>query len=327
MKCSYNPNPKEIWDEAEVVIFHGRHITKDHPVPTYRPPRQKWLFYESEPPLRVWDRVKVLNDVWGEFNFTSTYMDDSDLPYSYFKLECEKVKGWKPSGINWAQNKTKTTAWWVSHCKCDSRREMYVEEMKKFLQVDVMGSCGTPKCGSYVEGPRCVEDLLHNDYKFYLAFENSFCKEYYTEKLSKCLSINVIPVLMGLHDYTDFMPEGSYLDVRDFKGPQHLAEFMNYLDKNDTAYNEYIERRSTVKCEKRDKLPFSCVLCQYLHEHRHQRQIAPDTRKTFNAASHCISPKKFFKGIAEGIYSTIDTPEVFEEIGNDMEWTDEKIIV
>ena len=320
MKCTYDPDAYKIWNKSEAVIFHGRHLTKDHPVPKYRPPRQKWIFFESEPPPQTWNRVRVLHDVWGQFNFTTTYVSNSDLPYSYYKLVCHKTPDWKPLKVNFAQNKTKLAAWWVSHCISDSQREKYVEEMKKYVDVEVMGGCGKDVCSSYVEGMTCVANLLDKEFKFYLAFENSFCKDYYTEKLSKCLSINVIPVVMGLQNYSEFMPPGSYIDVRDFKSPKDLAMHLKHLDENDAAYNEYLENKRKVQCEKLDPLPYSCKLCQYLHENRQRRQIAPDARQHFSINGHCISPKMFFKGIAEGIYSKFDTNDVFEAAGTDQKW-------
>ena len=54
---------------------------------------------------------------------------------------------------------------------------------------------------------------------------------------------NVIPVVMGGADYTKLAIPGSYINVLDFKSVKQLAEYLHYLNRNDTAYNEYFKWR------------------------------------------------------------------------------------
>ena len=56
--------------------------------------------------------------------------------------------------------KTKGVAWIVSNCHSSSGREQYVNELKKFIQVDVYGSCGTFKCID------CCELFSFNTFNF-----------------------------------------------------------------------------------------------------------------------------------------------------------------
>ena len=46
--------------------------------------------------------------------------------------------------------------------------------------MDIYGACGSLKCPRSSAGA-CF-DMLNTKYKFYLAFENSNCKHYITEK-------------------------------------------------------------------------------------------------------------------------------------------------
>ena len=86
--------------------------------------------------------------------------------------------------------------------------------MKKYISVDVFGGCGNFHC---VKGsPDCIATLAQ--YKFYLAFENSLCKDYVTEKLFQSIreDLSLVPIVMGGADYSQIMPPGSYIDTRNF---------------------------------------------------------------------------------------------------------------
>jgi len=62
----------------------------------------------------------------------------------------------------------------------------YAAELGKYIQLDIYGSCGTLSCTRYSGGSPGQDpcsNMLRKDYKFYLAFENSNCRDYITEKL------------------------------------------------------------------------------------------------------------------------------------------------
>ena len=103
--------------------------------------------------------------------------------------------------------------------------------------------------------------MLDSKYKFYLSFENSFCKDYITEKFFKVLNYNIIPIVLGRANYSKFAPSKSYIDVRDFQSIGQLAEYLKYLDKNETAYAEYFEWKNYFRVIVNYKNVF-CQLCQ-----------------------------------------------------------------
>ena len=71
--------------------------------------------------------------------------------------------------------------------------------------------------------------FMNQTSRFYLAFENSMCDDYVTEKLfdrMASLERPPVPVVMGGADYSQIVPERSVIDVRDFEGPADLAKYL-----------------------------------------------------------------------------------------------------
>ena len=70
---------------------------------------------------------------------------------------------------------------------------------------------------------------------------------------------NVIPIVMGGANYTKLAIPGSYINVMDFKTVKDLADYLHYLDKNNTAFNEYFKWRQKYRTI---EIPFYCSFCE-----------------------------------------------------------------
>jgi alpha-1,3-fucosyltransferase len=105
--------------------------------------------------------------------------------------------------------------------------------------------------------------MLDNDYKFYMAFENSLYEDYVTEKLFDNLKRFIIPVVYGGADYSKFAPPKSYIDVNEFETVDKLVEYLEYLDKHPEEYIKYFWWKKYYRIE--TSTPF-CDLCKSLHE-------------------------------------------------------------
>ena len=66
------------------------------------------------------------------------------------------------------------------------------------MQVDVYGRCGNLTASR----DRDEETKLIQEYKFYLAFENSICRDYVTEKFFQRMKQGIVPVVFGGADYS-----------------------------------------------------------------------------------------------------------------------------
>ncbi len=115
-----------------------------------------------------------------------------------------------------------------------SKRENYVEELQKYIQVDIYGKCGNSNVCPKGEGNGCLRRLA-KQYKFYLAFENGICKEYVTEKFVRTLQYPNIPIVLGGANYSRLSPELSFINVFDFASAKHLADYLLYLDEHNVS--------------------------------------------------------------------------------------------
>ena len=52
---------------------------------------------------------------------------------------------------------------------------------------------------------------------------------------------------MGGANYSKLAIPGSYINIMDFSTVTQLAEYLQYLDKNDTAFNEFFKWRLNYK--------------------------------------------------------------------------------
>jgi len=97
-------------------------------------------------------------------------------------------------GFERRKRKSKLVAWFASNCHFTPiRREDYIAQLNKFIQVDVYGKCGNLSC---TYGNASCYEILRKDYKLYLAFENSFYPDYVTEKLFRPLYYDTAPIVM-----------------------------------------------------------------------------------------------------------------------------------
>jgi alpha-1,3-fucosyltransferase len=194
--------------DAIIVVFHDQKITpyelKMPEFPNGRNPNQRLVFFTQEPPPCL-KRYYNTSQMTNFFSWTMTYRMDSDIPFLYGRVVPKETAPRTPNEIEHFReiakiiskpllkpelhNKTKTIAWMVSHCATHCQRKKYVEELRKYIDVDIYGKCNSGKffCerhAKYFSVPHCNK-IIGSTYKFYLSFENSICKDYVTEKFFK----------------------------------------------------------------------------------------------------------------------------------------------
>ena len=116
----------------------------------------------------------------------------------------------------------------------------------------------------------------------------------FSEKFKRSLETSVVPVVYSAEGLHKVVPSHSYIDVRDFKSPKHLAEYLLYLDKNDDAYMAYFTWRKHFTCRggKRFVNRVFCEFCQYLFEDKRPRILENFTKWFFEEAECKSFPKQ-----------------------------------
>lgn len=246
-------------NKADSVVFHLLD-TKIEDLPSERSPQQVWILYNMEPPwlitrhhpsdLYLFDHL---------FNRTMGYRSDSDVPAKYgFIMKSSPSQSQNYDGI--LRRKTNNVVWLVSNCVTDSRREDYVKELQKYIDVHVYGSCGNYSCYPS-QSSSCYNTIL-KQYKFYLSFENAICKDYVTEKFFNVFNYDIIPIVFGAADYSKFAPKGSYIDALKYPQPQLMAKTLLKIANNESMYAEFLRKKSSFTAYLD---PWVCRLCNTLH--------------------------------------------------------------
>jgi hypothetical protein len=197
-------------------------------------------------------------------NLTMNYRRDSDLYHFGYGLQrrSEIISGEYVS--KWpVHSKTKDVFWMASNCQTSSHREDYANELGKYIGVDVYGQCGNYTCPMN-ETEQCFEHL-QQQYKYYLAFENSMCDGYITEEVFDPLRFEIVPIVLGKVDYKMETPPDSVIDIRDFQSPKALAEYLRELAANAKSYNAYFQWKQSYRTDFGSGISQYCSLCDGLH--------------------------------------------------------------
>ncbi len=253
-------------EDADAVIFNTRNMDllwRPKTFPKRTSPCQIFVFFNMESPLRTKGLLDhpAFNDA---FNLTMTYRRDSDIPTKL--IDVVPIETEVPErGEDYYKSKSKMAVWFISSCsKSGSPRIQYAKELAKYIGVDIYGACGNLSCPKE-EQVACMR-MASETYKFYLSFENSACTDYVTEKLKKPLSDHMVPVVMGGVDYNVVAPPHSVIDVRDYRSPKELAEYLKLLNSNDTLYQEYFRWKKTYQVIGAFEMGHGyCELCDILH--------------------------------------------------------------
>ncbi|XP_037076313.1 glycoprotein 3-alpha-L-fucosyltransferase A-like [Pollicipes pollicipes] len=274
-------------EAADAVLFHLQ-LTKKDALPPRRRSEQRWIFLSDESPRHVFLSRNNISHYNSVFNWSMGYRYDTDVPVPYGRT----VPGRSQALVT---PKTKMVATMGSNCD-GSGRWQYVRQLQKLLPVDVYGRCGTLKCPGHYD----KDCKLLGDYKFYLAFENSRCDGYITEKVFwHGLGKGAVPVVWGARkrDYEKVLPPGSFIFLEDFASVGELAKYLTFLSDTPEEYARYHAWRSAYHVVNEhgyfgSPIHYYCRICQALNFNSEERKVYSRLDQFWGVKEHCITAGK-----------------------------------
>jgi glycoprotein 3-alpha-L-fucosyltransferase len=245
-----------------------------------------------ESPKRSKDRRdEELSLINQDLNLMMTYDSSSDFQVPY------GIKGHLPQPLTslpplpGPKNHTAVTL--VSNCDSASRQSK-LDELRPLLDFDVFGKCGKrsvhPGCNNRrKDGNHECLTALSKDYKFYLAFENSDCTDYITEKVwINSFRFNMVPIVWSpVANYHLHLPPMSYIDRADFNSTKEFADYIKLVADTPTLYAQYHMWRKRYFAVAPNNTQVFLRLCEYSFEHQGVEKPAVDVA-SLRSLSNCL---------------------------------------
>ena len=231
IQCRFSRDRADL-PEAAAVVFHLPSLKKGFTVEKW--PGQLWVAWSMEAAGAT--RIARNESFMAKFDLHMAHRQDSDIWIPYFhlgddipllrspppKIESAPVVRFQ-SNLFDKSGRNELAARLMTHVKIDS-----------YGSVDHNRDYDGPDLGA-----RTMREVLAR-YKFALAFENVVERDYVSEKFYDPLLAGTVPVYLGAPNVDELAPgDRCYIDVRDFDGPDALADYLNMLDQDDDAYRAY----------------------------------------------------------------------------------------
>ena len=179
-----------------------------------------------------------------------------------------------------------------------TNREDVVTELANSIRVDGLGKCKktnrndsiTLKFGSTAQETLFFKQKAISHYLFYLAFENTKEPGYVTEKVMDALIAGVVPVYLGDTDTCRKLlphPKAAiFLD--DFSSVSKLSDYLLYLTRNATAYDEHRAWRNGFNGGNQSSLFSMSWPCAVCHWALKTQTIKESDKKQLSTRNACV---------------------------------------
>ena len=222
------------------------------------------------------------------------YDDDTDISAGHLMaVRRPDPHAHAPPTLDAVRRKTKLVLWIVNNCHPYSGQMEYAEKLATYVTVDVVGRCGNLSCPSQMTDTMCIASLS-KDYMFYLAFEDSYCKDYLTEKVTGPLTHSMVPITMGGANYSKFLPPHSYIDANDLS-PTQLAHKLLHLKEHTDEYMMYFQWKIDYQLSRNLRTQGFCKLCEILHTTNYPYKSNFSVAQYWDSKTLCLTKEEHLK--------------------------------
>lgn len=210
------------------------------------PPAVNVVSYDSK--YHKWfERVFTwCDDILGEEKYVKFYYPEVK-PAEKYQVEFKEKK----KLVLIASNKTSDNA-----KELYSQRKKAIEYYQEKDEIDLYG------IGWKKEDYKCYRgsiekkfEVLQN-YKYCICYENMYgINGYITEKIFDCFFSHCVPVYWGADNVTDYIPQDTFIDMRNFSSYEQLDEYLESITEE--QYNEYLYNIDNYLNSEKFKMTFS----------------------------------------------------------------------
>uniref|UniRef100_A0A914GYU3 Fucosyltransferase n=1 Tax=Globodera rostochiensis TaxID=31243 RepID=A0A914GYU3_GLORO len=285
-KCKYSQD-KKIAENASVIVFHQ---TARGVLPGGRRSDQLYVMFDLESPSNSHPQHPFPDF----FNLSMTYRaeDEHNLLAPYGGLHrIDRSKSEVLKDIwTWEEvltkvgRKDKMALQIASNCASHSGREAYTNELGKYMEITGYGRCFGRDCDKM-----CYDAQIDRHF-FYLAFENSVCHNYVTEKFWNALRHLTVPVVLSRKALKGLdIPPEAFVAADDFGTVEEMAKFLLELRFDQTRYlrffnwTQFYRRQSDIDPPARA----ICRLCELAH-----KRLAPGSKCSLSQNDECKNLNK-----------------------------------
>jgi hypothetical protein len=222
--------------EADLVVFHLPSLRE--PILIGKRPGQRWVVWSMESDVNCPSLAD--STFMQQFDLTMTYRRDASVWTPYFGQKTLTRLSTPP------QPKTERApaVYFASNFADHSGRNTYAAALMQYVKVDSYGRCLRNRTLERDEGRETKLEVIAR-YRFTLAFENSISQDYVTEKFFEPLLVGSVPVYLGAPNIAEFAPaDHCFINVADFRGPAHLAGYLQLLTEHPALYARYLAWKS-----------------------------------------------------------------------------------
>ncbi len=257
--------------EADVVVFH---IPDFHTFPSFKKAEQLWVAVSVESEANY--PLQCIPEFMEQFDLRMTFRQNSDVPVFYFDprvIDLMKV----PARL---KTRDALAVYFASNSFALNNRYELVADLMRYIKID--------SCGKSQNNCQIVDDIGRvtkldriASYMFYLAFENSNCVDYVSEKLFDGLCVGTLPVYLGAPNVDEYLPgDKCIINASDFSCAEALARHLLDVSSDMEKYESYFAwkvkpfRQGFLDLARSQSVPAIRRLCSKVQESRSIKQIA-----------------------------------------------------